>query len=245
MGRNPHRGAGSPRTHGRWLAFSLCCAACAPAVQVHGSGAAQHDRAAAQEELAAAEHEKQYRPDAIKAACSGQGERPAGVVCWASTSNPTEQHLRDAARHRALAAAHRAASSALRAAEASVCSGVTPQDRDISPFAHREDIVQGAPVLTPGGSKTPPRQVGVTVVFRAVPGLTSEWLQRLIDCHIARNAVLGHDAPEMAYCPLAVRGVTAHVASEHGGYAVALRADEQESINAIRERVDAIMRPQR
>lgn len=115
----------------------------------------------------------------------------------------------------------------------------------MSPFAHREDIVQAEPVLAPSGSKSPPRQVGVTVVFRAVPGLTSEWLQRLIDCHIARNAVLGHDIPEMAYCPLAVRGVTAHVRVEHGGYAVALRADEQDSINAIRERVDAITRPQR
>ena len=240
MGNNPHQ-SGS-RTRGRWLALSLWLAACAPAVQVHGSGAAQHERVAAQEDLAAAEHEKQYRPDAIKAACSSQGERPAGVVCWASASNPTQQHLREAERHRALAAAHRAASSALRAAEASACAGVALQDRDMSPFAHREDIVQAEPLLTPSGSKSPPRQVGVSVIFRAVPGLTSEWLQRLIDCHIARNAVLGHDAPEMAYCPLAVRGVTAHVSAEHGGHAVALRADDQESINAIRQRVDDIVR---
>lgn len=240
MGHHSHQSDSGTRV--RWLALSLCLAACAPAVQVHGSGAAQHERAAAQEEQAAAEHEKQYRPDAIKAACSGQGERPAGVVCWASTSNPTQQHLREAERHRAPAAAHRAASGALRTAEASACAGVPPQDRDMSPFAHREDIVQAEPLLTPGGSKSPPRQVGVTVIFRAVPGLTSEWLQRLIDCHIARNAVLGHDAPQMAYCPLAVRGVTAHVSSEHGGYAVALRADDQDSINALRQRVDDILR---
>lgn len=242
MGNNPHQS--DSHTYGRWLALSLWFAACAPVVQVHGSGAAQHERVAAQEEQAAAEHEKQYLPDAIKAACSSQEERPAGVVCWASASNPTQQHLREAERHRARAAAHRAASSTLRSAEASACSGVSPQDRDMSPFTHREDIVQAEPLLTRSG-KAPSRQVGVTVVFRAVPGLTSEWLQRVIDCHIARNAVLGHDAPEMAYCPLAVRGVTAHVSSEHGGHAVALRADEQESINAIRERVDAIMRPQR
>jgi len=242
MGNNPQRRDGGPSTHGRWLAFSLWLAACAPAVQVHGAGAAQHDRAAAQEEQAASDHEKQYRPDAIKAACSSPGERPAGVVCWASASNPTEQHLRESERHRALAAAHRAASSALRAAEATACAGVAPQDRDMSPFAHRQDIMQAEPLLTPSGSKSPPRQVGVTVVFRAVPGLTSEWLQRLIDCHIARNAVLGHDAPEMTYCPLAVRGVTAHVSAAHGGYAVMLRADESDSIEAIRQRVDDILR---
>lgn len=245
MGNNPHQRDSRLHTHGCCLALSLCFAACAPAVQVHGSGAAQHEHAAAQEEQAAAEHEKQYRPEAIKAACTGQAERPATVVCWASASNPTEKHLREAERHRARAAAHRAASAVLRSAEASACTGVTPQDRDMSPFAHREDVVRAEPVLTPGGSKSPPRQVGVTVIFRTVPGLTSEWLQRIIDCHIARNAVLGHDAPEMAYCPLAVPGVTAHVSAEHGGYAVTLRADEQESINAIRQRVDAIVHPQR
>lgn len=243
MENHPHQSDSS--RHSRGLALSLCLAACAPAVQVHGSGAAQHERASVLEEQAAAEHEKQYLPDAIKAACSSQGERNAGVVCWASASNPTQQHLREAERHRALAAAHRAASSALRAAEASACGGVAPPDRDMSPFAHREDIVRAEPLLAPSGSKSLPRQVGVTVFFRAVPGLTSEWLQRLIDCHVARNALLGHDAPEMAYCPLAVRGVTAHVSAEHGGYAVALRADEQESINAIRERVDVLVRPQR
>lgn len=245
MGNNPHQRDSSTRTHGCCLALSLCFAACAPAVQVHGSGAAQHEHAAAQEEQAAAEHEKQYRPEALKAACTGQAERPATVVCWASASNPTEKHLREAERHRALAAAHRAASAVLRSTEASACAGMTPQDRDMSPFAHWEDIVRAAPVLTSGGSKSPPRQVGVTVIFRTVPGLTSEWLQRIIECHIARNAVLGHDAPEMDYCPLAVPGVTAHVSAEQGGYAVTLRADEPESINAIRQRVDAIMHPQR
>ena len=231
-----HRG-----TCERWLAVCWYLAACAPVVQVHGSGAAQHEQAAAQAERAAAQHETQYQPDVVRAACSKPGEHPTGVICWASSSNPTQQHLRQAEWHRALAAAHRAASSALRAAEASACAGVAPQDQDLSPFAHREDIVRTEPLLTPGGSKSPPRQVGITVLFRAVPGLTSEWLQRLIDCHIARNAVLGHNAPEMAYCPLAVRGVAAHVRSEHGGYAVALRADEQESINAIRQRVNDIL----
>ena len=147
MGNTPHQS--DSRTRGRWQALSLWLAACAPAVQVHGSGAAQQERAAVQEEQTAAEHEKQYRSYAINAVCSSRGERPAGVVCWASASNPTEQHLREAERNRALAAAHRAALSPLRGAEASACAGVG-----------------------------------------------------------------------MAYCPLDVRGVTAHVSSEHGGCAV-------------------------
>lgn len=49
--------------------------------------------------------------------------------------------------------------------------------------------------------------------FRPVPGLTKELFQRIVNCHLARNAVLGHDAPELAYCPLAPKGVTAEVRS--------------------------------
>lgn len=220
--------------------------ACGPAaVQVHGASAPQHEQAAAREEQAAQAHAQQYDPTAVKAACAGQADRPQGLVCWASAANPTAAHLREAERHRALAAAHRAASQALRDAEASACTGVSEPDRGMSPFAHPEDILRVEPVLVSGGSKNPPHQVGMKVVFRAVPGLTSEWLQRLVDCHIARNAVLGHDAAEMSYCPLAVQGATAEVRAEGGGYAVAIRSTEQESINQIRTRVEALLRPQR
>jgi len=236
----------SSAQQGSLLTLSLSALfSCAPVVQVHSAGAVQHETSAAQEEQAAAEHAGQYRPDAIKAACSGQTDRPSGLICWTSSSNPTAEHLREAERHRALAATHRAASSALRAVEASACVGVTASDRDLSPFAHPEDILRVEPSLVPGGTRSPPRQVGVSVTFRAVPGLTSEWLQRLVDCHVARNAVLGHDLPQMSYCPLAVRGVTAHVQADGGGYAVTVRSDEQESINAIRQRAEAILHARR
>lgn len=62
-------------------------------------------------------------------------------------------------------------------------------------------------------------------MFRAVPGLTAEWLQRLLDCHLARNAAVGYDMPEMADCPLAVRGVKVTVVSAGDGFAVELASD--------------------
>jgi hypothetical protein len=49
--------------------------------------------------------------------------------------------------------------------------------------------------------------------------MTAEWLQRLTDCHIARNAALGHVAPAMPDCPLVPMGVTARVTSTGGGFA--------------------------
>jgi hypothetical protein len=33
-------------------------------------------------------------------------------------------------------------------------------------------------------------QRGSVIAFRAVPGLTTKWLQRTIDCHLARNAAM-------------------------------------------------------
>lgn len=219
--------------------------ACAPTVQVHSVGVMQHERAADQEAQAATSHAEQYRPVLIKAACStGLTDRPDGLVCWTSTSNPTDKHRREAEKHRSLAAAHRAASSELRKVEESTCTGISPVDRDLSPFAHPDDILRVESTFDSGGSKSPPRQTGVGVTFRAVPGLTSEWLQRLIDCHIARSSVIGHDAPELAYCPLAVRGVTALVRSDGGGFAVILSTQEQErnGLHEIRQRVNAVLR---
>ena len=176
---------------------------------------------------AATSHAERYRPVLIKAACgTGLTDRPDGLVCWTSTSNPTDKHRREAEKHRSLAAAHRAAS--VNCAKWRIYLHWDQSvDRDLSPFAHPDDILRVESTFDSGGSKSPPRQTGVGVTFRAVPGLTSEWLQRLIDCHIARSSVIGHDAPELAYCPLAVRGVTALVRSDGGGFAVILSTQEQ------------------
>jgi hypothetical protein len=100
---------------------------------------------------------------------------------------------------------------ALRDAATRACVGVPNDDRDMSPFDHREDIESVAQLYSPSsGGKNPTRHfLGATVVFHATPGMTAQWLQRVIDCHLARNAALGHDVPEMAYCPLVPKGVSA------------------------------------
>ena len=74
------------------------------------------------------------------------------------------------------------------------------------------------------GKATTQEIVGAIVEFRAVPGLTAEWLQRMVDCHIARNAALGHDVPEMPDCPLVPKGASAQVASTGAGFSVAIRS---------------------
>jgi len=55
--------------------------------------------------------------------------------------------------------------------------------------------------------------------------MTAEWLQGVVDCHIARDTSLGHVVPEMPDCPLVPRGVEAQV-STSDGFAVTIRSTD-------------------
>lgn len=157
-------------------------------------------------------------------------------------SNPTAQHSADAEKHRDLAKKHRAASAALASAEASACAGIADDDRDISPFYHREDIQSVSPYSenVKAGKGSVSKEVGATVVFRAVPGMTAEWLQRVVDCHIARAGSMGHSMPEMDYCPLMVKGAKGKVTSAGNGFAVNISADDDNTVSEIKKRASSL-----
>jgi len=217
--------------------LALGCAA-DPGTRPHDMSAADHQAAGDQEMRAAEGHADQHDP----AATSSTKECGRGV-CWTSTKNPTAQHASDAKRHRELAAKHRAASSVLVDAEARSCAGISEEDRDTSPFYHREDIQSVSPLTTKtqsGKGGVISKEVGSTVVFRAVPGLTAEWLQREVDCHIARSAAGGHNMPEMDYCPLMVKAVKATVSSVGNGFAVDISGEDHATIAEIQKRAQAL-----
>jgi hypothetical protein len=173
-----------------------------------------------------------------------RGTPPRGSVCWTSTGNPSPEVLKQAEAHRQTAAAHRAASQALRDAEQQACGGISAQDRDTSPFEHREDIEGVEAIQTPVGGKIGGyRQNGASIVVRAVPGMTAEWLQRLVDCHTARNAALGYAMPEMEHCPLMLKGITASVTSTGRGFVVAIRASDVDTAREILRRAQALLPP--
>ena len=215
--------------------------------------AAGHHAAAGSEEQAAAQHAAQYDPKATDrkgpspttdAACTASESFGNCYVPWQSTQNPTKRHIEEAARHRKVAEQHRAASQALREAEQRFCSGIPAEDRDMSPLHHREDItVVDTKKAEPGAYGTPGAYYspnGARVAFRAVPGLTGEWLQRVVDCHLARNAVVGSADATMSYCPLAVPHATANVISTGKGFAVDITSDNPESIKEIIKRAQAL-----
>jgi hypothetical protein len=206
--------------------------------------AAHHDRAAARETRTASAHETSY--DASAAVPLRCGDAPivdGASACWTIEVNPTAEHRAEAERHRSAAAEHRGAAAALREIEARECVGLSEVDRDTSPFYHRDDIASVAPLndSLPQARDRTPQLVGATVTFRPVRGLTVEWLQRILDCHLARNVTLGHNLPEMSYCPLVPMGVTATARAVASGIAVDLRSGERATAIEVLRRAEALV----
>jgi hypothetical protein len=167
-------------------------------------------------------------------------------VCWTQAIDEQVDRDRDSNFYRQQAAQHRAAEASLRGAEAGACAGLAPDDRDISPFYHRPDIVSVEVLRAdgagrPGAGHTGSRTLGALVVFRAVPGLTRAGLQHAVNCHLARAAALGHIVPELDFCPLMPKGVVATVSSTAEGFAVAVTADDPVSAEEVWRRAAALM----
>lgn len=203
--------------------------------------AAQHDRRGREEELVAQQHAGQYDPNAVDEQALCPVATKQAQVCWTSVRNPTAEHLGLAEEHRRRAVEHRAASAVLRAAEERACIGIPPDDRDMSPFERFEDIVSVEPLQVRTTMKEPLyRNAGAIVTFLAVPGMTPEWLQRLVDCHLARNAALGHVVLEMPDCPLVPRGVSAHASATENGFEVAISSEDADTAGQILARAQRL-----
>ncbi len=230
-------------------AVALFAAGCASlGTNPHDMSVADHRAEAARDDRIAQKHMDQSQPQRNFRVCeSGAGAAaPRGggwIACWTSVRTATQEHERSARKLHEIAAKHRAAADALVEAEARACTDLSESDRDLSPFYHREDIASAKPLEQPAhtGKMSTVKLVGATVVFRAVPGLSAELLQRLVDCHIARAAALGHDVPEMSYCPLMLKGIEARVAPTGEGLAVAIRSQEPATAKAILRRARSLL----
>lgn len=218
------------------------CAARNPGARPHDMAADEHEATAATHDAAADAAAANYDPAATEThrnCGGGKGAHP----CWTVVTNPTEAWLAEAADHRKMAAEHRAASEALRAAEDAACGGLDEDERAISPFEWAAaDIVNVEPYsLNRGGKQPDDHLVGAVVTVRAVEGLTTEWLQRVTDCHLARNAAVGHDMPEMPDCPLVPKGASVTVTSTGTGFALAIRSGDEEAAADILARARRLL----
>ena len=199
----------------------------------------QHAAVAEQHQKEADQHARQYDPKAVDKVYTDCVQYLGS--CW--STNPTEEHKKQADEHMRMAAAHRAGARALVDAEARACQGVSEADRDISPFFHREAIVEVKPLPRERGGgerKVEEGLAGATIVLLPASGVTAERLERIVQCHIARNAALGNDMPEMPYCPLVPKGVSANVTSTGNGFAVTIMAQDQATAAEVLRRAQAL-----
>lgn len=216
--------------------------------QPHDASAVQHDAMARAEQAEAEIHAGRYRSTGRtnEHSCA---DLLGSSGCWSWTSSSAEEHLESVKDHRRRAAEHRAASRALRDAEARACTWISGDDRDRSPFDHRDDIASVSSLMLdepdPDGHELGvlerERLAGAIITFRAVPGMTEQWLRRIVECHLARNAALGHDVPEMPYCPLVPKNVTAHVSSTASGFVVELESGDAETAREVLRRARALV----
>ncbi len=223
------------------LAFAAC--ASTPTPQTTEVAAAQHDQLAASDDQAAAKHIAKFDPTAQQTKQRCTGRAPGGdadvEVCWTSEVNPTADHLKKAQRLHALAEEQRAVSEKLRKAEVSACSGVSEIDKTMSPFSHPEDVAAVTPLKTAGAS---PRPEGALITFRAIDGMTSARLERLVNCQLARNACLENSAQEMAYCPLVLKNVKATVTPAADGlFGISVRSEDPAIAQEVLKRSQALI----
>jgi hypothetical protein len=217
-----------------YLATTSLLVSCAstPGAQPHDASQAQHESAARQEDRSAQEHLAQYDPNACYENCS-----------WSRQDNQTNEHLEDAERHQKAAADHRAASRALGDAERAACRGIAALDRDMSPFDHRDEISSVEPLTAKTSPASEPRIMGAVVAFRPLPRMSAVSLQRIVDCHLARNAAVGNKMPEMPYCPLVPRGVHAKVSTTSTGLVVTIDSDDSASAMEVYTRAKRLVAP--
>lgn len=217
------------------VALVMACAATERPAKPQHASAIGHEEAARRDDEASAAHLREADASAARNLAQCRFAKPSAATCW-DAREQSQEHVEMAERHRRAAAEHRATSHGLRAAEARACAGVAPDDRDMSPFARREEIVSAAQLRR---GETP---VGAVVFFKALPGMSPAALQQIVECHLARNAALGFAVPEMDYCPLVLRGVRAEVVSAPDGFAVRIRSDDPSVAKEIWRRAEALTR---
>jgi hypothetical protein len=217
------------------LVGAIACTPAAPSTIPPGhQSAAGEERQAREHERAAGVLETQGTMNESQPSC-GLQSKPS-EICWTyHRAGAASIDLKLATDQRQAAEEHRRVSKALRDAEVVACAGVAEEDIVRSPFAHRDDIVDVQVIQGPSGV------VGARVRFHELEKLTVEWLQHVVDCHLARDNALGHDVPEMAYCPLVPRGASATVLAMPHGYVIEVRSDDPAGAREIARRAAALM----
>jgi hypothetical protein len=122
------------------------------------------------------------------------------------------------------ASEHLNAARQLRDAERLACTDVPTADRDAGPFANRARIESVDVLRDRTWAKGMMQPVGVAIDLRAEPGVTEQWLSRVLECHLAHQAVVGRSAYD--WSPLSQYGAKITVTSTATGFRVTITSPD-------------------
>jgi hypothetical protein len=125
-----------------------------------------------------------------------------------------------------------AAAPGLAVSESVSCAEVPDADRDQGPFARRDRIDHVEEVRERLFPKAPPQLVGAAVYLRATPGVTEQWLGRVIECHLAHRAAVGGLAADAAVSPFA-ENARVSVSSTRTSFRVAITSPDIEVARSV------------
>jgi hypothetical protein len=126
---------------------------------------------------------------------------------------------------------HLAAARKLRDEEQFACVNVPDAERQQGPLAN-PDRIAGVEIVKdkdPVYPKAPERAAGIAVYVRAEPGLTEQWLGRVLECHLAHVAVVGAAGSS----PLAVEDAKVSVSSTPAGFRVTITSKDSDTVRAL------------
>ncbi len=133
-----------------------------------------------------------------------------------------------------LVAQHVEAARRLREDEAAACAGIADTDREQGPFVHPNELT-GVEVLRDRGAfpKGPLQPVGIAVYVRAEPGMTQQWLGRVVACHRAYVAAVGQGR---FGSPLTVPDADVSVSATQVGFRVSITSRDIDAARSVVER---------
>jgi hypothetical protein len=124
---------------------------------------------------------------------------------------------------------------------AAACEGVADDESRKGLFPYREDIERVEPYKVEVSSKEPARLAGATLYLRAEPGVTAEWLERVLACHLSHRI----PCPDGDRCPLEVGPLRVDARSAGPTFVVDVRARDPEAARETLRRARALARPVR
>lgn len=127
-----------------------------------------------------------------------------------------------------------------RTSEETLCADVPAAERDQGPLSSPARITAVEPLSERPHPKEFAQPSGAAVYLLATPGLTQEWLGRVLACHIAHHAVVGDRVPDIT-SPLYVENARIAVSSTGDGFRIAITSTDVDTARLIIERANAIV----